>query len=281
MVRKRSGRPVDFRLLVFLLSASGLLVTVSCQKGGKCLSNSGPTISQERPVSPSEKIKTIDLADNVNLYIAQGPTTKVTVEAGSNIISGITTDIHYDTTTYKIKIDSVTIKDSVAIDTILSIRNLNMCNWLRSYDRPLNVYVQSNRLLKVSYDGSGNVASSSPLIGRDFTIDIMGGCGSINLDFQKVTNIYCNMNAGTADVNLTGTCTTANFFLNNTGLCRADGLVDTICYVTHSGTNNCYVNVLRELTVVIKNIGDVYYKTGTDNCFIISTITGSGHLFHE
>ena len=236
----------------WLIAASACMMSiVSCSSGGKCFSNSGPVVFQERPVST---IDSIDLADNVDLVITQDSVEKITVEAGSNIISGITTDI---------------------VDRQLNIRNLNTCNWLRSYDKPIRVHVSVKRLRKISYNSAGNVSTGNTLRFDSLKVEVWGGCGTIDLDVDLGKGAFA-LNMGTVDYNLHGRCDIADFFLSDLGLIQAKDLKTRYCSVTSKGTNDCYVNVEVSLYAIIQNIGSVYY-TG-DPQTVGGKITGSGVL---
>ena len=238
--------------LLALLCSFGLgVITVSCSKGGKCFSNSGSVIMQERPVSPFDSI---DLADDVNLILTQDTVDRIRVEAGSNIISGITTGI---------------------VNRQLMIRNLNTCNWLRSYDKPLNVYVSVRRLWKIYYNAAGNISTANTLRADSIRIEVWGGCGTIDLRLD-CNKGWFNLNMGTADYQLHGRCDIADFYLNDMGLCQAGELGTRYCSVTNRGTNNCYVRVSVALYAIIQNIGSVYY-TG-EPASVGGKISGSGVL---
>ncbi|MCX6286451.1 MAG: DUF2807 domain-containing protein [Bacteroidetes bacterium] len=251
MVKRRSNKTLRYWFIFILAALSGSISTVSCTKGGKCFSNSGTVIMQERPVSAFDSI---DLGDNVNLILTQDSVDKITVEAGSNIISGITTEIH---------------------NKQLSIRNLNTCNWVRSYNKPLNVHVSVHRLWKIYYNAAGNVTSTNTLTGDSIKTEVWGGCGTIDLNLSYNKGWFI-MNMGTADYNFHGRCDIADFYLNDMGLIQAKDLTTRYCSVTNRGTNNCYINVKVSLWAIISNIGSVYY-TG-DPTTVGGKITGSGVL---
>ena len=266
MVKKQSNRIIIFSLLLILVVITGFVVVVSCQKGGKCFSNSGTVVIQDRIVPANQSIDSIDLADNVDLILTQDTVDRIRVEAGSNIISGITTEVD---------------------NCMLQIRNLNSCNWLRSYDKPLNVYVSVKNLKKIQYNAAGNITTANSLqgythiVGKDtlfnkyFNVVITGGCGTMDLSLADSTGDF-SISTGTADFNLHGKCGIATFYLNGLGLCYAIDLATRYCTVTSLGTNNCDVNVSVKLTVIIKNIGSVYYTGDVKPDSIIKKITGSG-----
>jgi hypothetical protein len=251
MVKELLNKMFRYSLIIALLVFLAGFSLVSCQKSGKCFSNTGSVIMQERPVTPFDSI---DLADNVNLILTQDTAFRITVEAGSNIISGITTEIQ---------------------DRQLLIRNLNTCNWLRSYDKPLNVYVSVKNLWKISYNAAGNVSSTNTLRGDSIKIEVWGGCGTIDLNLEYVEGWFV-LNMGTADYNLHGKCDIATFYMNDMGFCQAKDLVSRYCVVNSRGTNDCYVNSTVALYATIENIGSVYY-TGNPGS-VGGKITGSGVL---
>ena len=249
MGKRRSNKAIGF--LFFVAAAAGSMGVVSCNKGGMCFSNSGSVIMQERAVTPFDSI---DLGDNVDLILTQDTVDRITIEAGSKIISGITTDIH---------------------SRQLVIRNLNTCNWLRSYDKPLNAHVSVRNLWKIYYNGAGNVNSTNTLSGDSVKLEIWGGCGTINLTLNYNQGWF-GLFLGTADYNLHGNCNMTSIYMSDMGLCQAKDLKTRYCNVTTRGSNNCYVNVSVSLYAIIENIGSVYY-TGNP-ASVSGKITGSGVL---
>ncbi|MEI7500642.1 MAG: DUF2807 domain-containing protein, partial [Bacteroidota bacterium] len=140
MVRKRSnnmllaGATFAFAMLILLILSPG------CSKEGGCITSTGPVIFEDR--SDLGDFDSISLNDNVNLILTQGTKNIVQVEAGQNIIGGITTEV---------------------INRTLIINNKNICNWLRRYDSPLNVYVTIKNLAKITYNSSGDIRSTNQL----------------------------------------------------------------------------------------------------------------------
>lgn len=251
MAGGRSNRRFFLRLILILSVLPGIAAMFACSKAGKCFSNSGSVIQEARQVSPFDSI---DLGDNVNLILTQDSVDRITVEAGSNIISGITTE---------------------TVNRQLLIRNLNTCNWMRSYEKPLNVYVSFRRFWKLSYNGAGNVSCTNTMNMDSVKLEVFGGCGTIDLTLSSNKGWFV-MNMGTADFQLHGRCDIASFYLNDMGLIQAKDIKTKYCSVNNSGTNNCYVNVSTVLYAVIQNIGSVYY-TG-DPASVGGKITGSGVL---
>jgi hypothetical protein len=224
-------------LLVVIVSIMVCLIAACDKSGVNCISTSGKTIMQERIVGDFD---TIDLEDNVNLILKQDTAIKVIVESGQNIIDGITTEVNNRT---------------------LTIHNLNICNWMRSYDVPLNVYVSVKNLSKIYYNSSGDVSTQNALISRYIMVEAWGGAGTIDLNLD-IFEGYFVLQMGTSDFNLRGSCAIVSFYSGDYGLIDAKDLKSRYTYVTNMGSNDVYVNSSHYMEATISSIGNIYY-TGT------------------
>ena len=223
-----------------------------CDKSGvNCITNNGKTIIQERIL---ENFDSIDVRDYVNLIITQDSINKVMVESGQNIISGITTEV---------------------IDRQLIIRNLNKCNWLRSYDVPVNVFVSVKNLMKIYYLSSGNVSSTNTLKSYSLTVEAWGGGGTIDLDLDNFQG-YFVLQMGTADFNLHGSCAINNIYSGDYGLFQCKNLKSRYTFVTNTGSNDCYVSSSYFLEATIGSIGNIYYTGKPDS--VVTHIQGAGQV---
>lgn len=230
-----------------------LFLLQSCNKGGvsDCFNNTGEITRVSRDVG---EFKTIILHDNVNLIISNSESSFVDVEAGANIIDGIETDLNEN--------------------SVLTIRNNNSCNWIRSYDKPINVYLGSNSFDSIVYRSIGDISTIDTFNIDVLYFSIMEGAGSIKMKI-KTNSIYLSMFAGTADVELMGKSKMTYLYSNAFGLIDASNLFSTLAYVNNSSTNNMYVRTSKDLGAIIGGIGDIYYygdpeyvgleKTGTGN----------------
>jgi hypothetical protein len=236
-----------------------LLISVipgGCSKenGSGCFVPAGEYTTQERP---GGDIRIIELHDNVNLILTQqdaaGP---ITVEAGKNLINGISTEIN---------------------DNRLVIRNGNYCNWTRDFDNPLNVYVPVSKLDTLTYRASGNITCTNTLTNDSLHVDIWEGSGSVkfNVDNQK-SRFY--LHEGTVDLNVKGQ--TIVFVLSSHGFGPVDCLdfESRLIYMNTESPNDCYVNALITLEVEIRNIGNVYYTGNPPS--INAVINGGGQLIN-
>ncbi len=166
--------------IVFLVLV--MLVVSSCQKSsiGDCFTSTGSIQKEERTVS---YFKSIQLEDNVNLFLNQAGQNKLVVEAGGNLLSEIVTE--------------------VTSDSVLVISNNNRCNWVRSYDKPINVYLDFTRLDNLDYRSIGDVINQDTIRLDSMKINVWEGAGKIEL-LLKTETCQANLHDGTADIVLRG-----------------------------------------------------------------------------
>jgi hypothetical protein len=176
------------------------------------------------------------------------------VEAGEKIIGGIKT---------------------VTDNRQLIIDNTNTCNWVRSYDKPLNVYVHVKNLRKIYYLSAGNITTTNVLTPESFLLDVWGGCGSIDLSIN-VNQGFIYEHMGTADITVRGRAVYNSVVLGDFGFLQLKDLNTDFTYVSNTGTNDCYVNAVKYLDATIRSIGNIYYTGKPDTVY--AHITGAGQL---
>jgi len=229
-----------------------LIILGGCGKeGGKCVSSSGQILVEDRRISDFDSIR---VQDHLNVILVQDSVNSVKVEAGENIIGGIVTELS---------------------GRELILRNTNKCNWLRSYTKPINVYVSVKNLLKIHYESSGDISCTDTIRTGYLKIDMWGGCGTIDLRVN-VGDGYFIQHMGTATLVLTGICNISSVYAGDYGLLQLRGLRTGYTFVTNSGSNDCYVNASQVLGATITSIGNIYYSGGPQE--ITTTITGAGQL---
>ena len=235
--------------LILLAMLQGIF---SCKKSGEdCFTSTGSIIRQVRVVTDFD---TIIARENVDIILTQDTVNSVEVEAGEKIIGGIKTEID---------------------NRQLLINNNNTCNWMRSYDKPLNVYVHVKNLRKIYYLSAGNITSTNVLTPASFMLDVWGGCGSIDLSLN-INQGFIYEHMGTADITVRGKAIYNSVVLGDFGFLQLKDLKTDYTYVSNTGTNDCYVNSGRYLDATIRSIGNIYYMGKPDT--IRANITGTGQL---
>jgi hypothetical protein len=232
---------------VFLLNSLMVLLFAMFAGCGKsdvnCFNSNGKVIRQGRNVPDFDSI---DVADYVNLILSQDTVNRVAVESGENIIDAITTEV----TANK-----------------LYIRNNNKCNWVRSYNIPVNVIISVKNLQKIYYNCSGNITTSNTLKSYQLVVEVWGGCGTINMDID-VFQAYFVEQMGTADFNIHGHCPIFTLYSGDYGLFQCKDLATRYTYVTNNGSNDCYVKSTHYLEATIGSIGNIYYTGNPDTLYV-------------
>jgi hypothetical protein len=138
------------------------------------------------------------------------------------------------------------------------------------------VFLKCKQLTGITYNkASGNIYTSDTLVADYFQLNDWNGSGIINLTINTHTSWF-NLSTGPADLVVNGV--SGVNYLYSVGNARADlsKLKTGYTFMNNKSTNNCFVNVEKELEVQIGYVGDVYY---TGNPYkITSEISGSGKL---
>jgi len=227
----------------------------SCKKANvcDCFERTGTTTTEIRELPA---FTTIYVENNMNIYLTQGPTQQVEIEAGKNLMPLISTEVNSDGE--------------------LDIKNYNICNFLRTYKKSINIYITMPRLTYLTNNGVGTIQSTNT-----FTTDTINvrteSLGDIHL---MVNNVYVNGHMhGAGDIYVSGN--TQQFSCNNVGngfINCSNLLVSGYTWLGLSTTGNSYVNVNGLFQVYIHESGNVYYS---GRATVQSTITGSGHLIPQ
>lgn len=236
------------------LLLSGICISwlSGCIKGdGSCFSGSGDVVFQQRNITEFDSIR---IQDHVNVILRQGSVNSVTVEAGENIIGGILTELS---------------------GRELVISNVNQCNWLRSYNKPLNVHLTVRNLQKIHYESSGNIISLDTIRSPVLKIHLWGGCGDIDLLVNIGDGTFIQ-HLGTATLVLKGKCNVSNVYAGDFGLLQLKELRTGYTFVISNSSNDCYVNARHQLSATINSIGNIYYSGNPAE--IVSDIKGAGRL---
>jgi hypothetical protein len=237
---------------ICILFLSIILGNIGCEKSGtNCLTNTGKVIFDKRIVSDFDSI---DVGDYVNLYLTQDSVIDVTVESGQNIIDGITSEVNNRT---------------------LFIRNVNKCNWLRSYNTKVSVHVSVKNLAKIFYNSSGNINTVNTITSSKLSVIAWGGCGTIDLKLNIKEGAF-SLVMGTADFKLHGHSSITSIFSRDFGLIDARDLTTGYTFVKNEGSNDCYVNCSQFMEATIGSIGNIYYTGSPDS--VITYIYGSGQV---
>ncbi len=152
-----------FKILFTLL----VLVTLSsCRKSPvcDCFEVTGNQATDDR-TSALASFNQIVAYDDMNVFISIGPEEKVLISGGENLIRNISAN---------------------ATNGVLSLRNENNCNWLRSYKKStINIYITMPEVTFITNNGYGTIQSADTITTDNFQVETYSA-GDINLA------VHCN-----------------------------------------------------------------------------------------
>ena len=225
----------------------------SCKKEnmGDCFKGTGKIITKTREVS--EAFNTIELEDNVSLVLTQSADYLISVEAGENLIDLIETELKYN---------------------ILTIRNKNKCNWVRSYNKPITVYVSLSKLVSLQYRSAGDVIVTNEFVLDSLRVESWGGAGMVNMTVDCGVGVYA-IHTGTGDLNISGKTGVSYVWNSGNGFFFGENLNTNYTFISTKGTGDCYVNAVTDLGATILHIGNIYYRGNPE---VTADIRGTGKL---
>lgn len=212
-------------------------------KGG--ISGEGPVVKRQLDLASFDKLV---LTNNAKVYLRQGSTQTVEVEAQENIIDNLVREV--DNETWKIRFDQS----------------------VRRYEG-MKVYITLPTIRGVRISGSGSIIGENEFDGLDELGVSVSGSGDIKLKVQAKT--VDSHISGSGDIRLAGTTGAHDIHISGSGEVEAYDLISDSCKVRISGSGDCQVEVRDDLEVRISGSGDVNYK-GRPR--ISSRISGSGDI---
>ena len=205
-----------------------------CKKSG-CLENAGPIKRSERQAN---NFNTIDIKDNINLILTQDTINKLFVEAGENIAPNIKTEI---------------------ANGVLTIKNEASCKWLRNPSEKITVYLNVKDLIRINYNGSGNITSTNTIVADGITFYTDNGAGTIDIDLNAKRTYAYIFNDNT-DMIFHGNSDSCYVYTGERGTIDFRDFVVKNQTVGYGSIRDGYVHATESLNVIMYFKGTLYYK---------------------
>ena len=195
-----------------------------------------------------EKFDAVKLAFNGHVYLRQGNSQSVEIEAQQNVMDLISTDV--SDKTWKIKFEQN----------------------VKSHDG-VKVWITVPHLTMAAVSGSGDLVGQNHFKGLDELRVAVSGSGSVELESDsKSLSVSVS---GSGDIELGGNTGDCQIRISGSGDVEAFDLATETCKVKISGSGDASVNVQNSLEVGIAGSGDVVYKGSPK---VRSKISGSGDV---
>jgi hypothetical protein len=234
-------------LLLFSSALFCLIYLTSCI-GFHTIDGNGNITTENRTLNTFSKVKS---EGSFEVYISQDSVQSVTVEAESNLLPYIETDV----------------SGSVLLIRIREHRNIDN-------HEPIKIYVKSPMVEGIDLSGSGLISCDSMITPN---MDLhLSGSGKMNV--IATTNKIDAHISGSGGITISGSSNESDFNIDGSGNIHAYDLKQDTCYADISGSGDMYLNVNKFLDVKISGSGKVHY---IGNPSVNTFITGSGAVIHE
>jgi len=233
-----------------------LLISIflcSCQRGDDCFTNKGANGSISRKLEVFDKIS---VENRINLIITQDSAKagEVVISGPENLLEEITTDVS---------------------DGWLKIKNMNTCNFVRSYDYELtiNVFLKELRLLNI--DGIASVKTEDTLLIKKLDIEHLA-LSDIHLTLRGDEVFLRSRNS--AHTRLDGKIKVFKGSIEEISNVDAEFLkAEEVLLDTHSPLD-CIVNASKGIFVKIYGPGSILYVYEPSEYKIVDVQLSSGRL---
>ena len=238
------------RFLTFSLLYPSVFLT-ACQKENAwdCVKSTGPIKTEIRYV---DSFRTLRIFDNVEVNVVKDSVHYVEVTAGKNLLENIQTEVK---------------------NGELSLRNINKCNWVRNYDKPLKIRIHVQKIRDVFHDGDATLSSEN-LFPADTLFLHITGAGDTDLELQT-ESVWLDMYE-LGEVRLRGNNNYLTAFILSMGSLKAEALQTKEAYLKITDQGQGFLQVSQLLTAEINGPGNVFYRGSTPQ---IKTFgNGSGQI---
>ena len=189
---------------------------------------------QQRTVGSFQMVKA---SGAINLYVRQGATTKVEVDAAPEVLESIKTEVKGNTLhVYRDKVFSLT-------------------GMLRN--KPVKVYITTPQLSGIEVSGASDVKGETPITADAFRINASGASDvTLTLNAKSLTTNA----SGASDIRLDGRVERQQVDISGSSDYRASDLRSSKANVQASGASDAYVFVDDELQANSSGASDVHNK---------------------
>jgi hypothetical protein len=215
-----------FRL--FCIPLLLLVVLAGCDS----VSGSRNVVKEDRQLGDFSEVS---VSGSMDVYITQGNTRNLTIEAEDNIIPLIETEMHDNDLEIRFK------------------RNTNIRN-----HKPVKIFLTTPVLEGLNLNGSGDVEVKSHFSSPGSMRFSLSGSGDLSGSFNA-PEMRVDL-AGSGDIELKGQTRDLNISIAGSGNCDADELLAETAEVNIAGSGNADVHASRALKANLLGSGNVRYK---------------------
>lgn len=237
----------DYMVVIAIL-VTVMTLSCTCHQVYPHVKGSGDPASEKR--HPGE-FNSVELKIPAEVFISAGNEHSVLIEADSNLIPLLTTDIRSKTLTLQSK------------------KNISLSK------NKIKIFIEMPVIKKLTTMGSGNIYVDDVFKNDYLSLKIMG---SGNITIGTETGILESQIYGSGNLKLEGKAEKHKIDIRGSGDVLSKDLETDICNIRIMGSGNSYVKVNRVLDVNVSGSGDVYFSGSPS---VSKTIRGSGKIIAD
>jgi hypothetical protein len=214
-----------------------LVLIVSCKKAEdkRCLKSFGEMSEIEIPLDSTNEFR---LSKRIKYNFYQDSLKKVVVRAGKNMLKFI---------------------DVNTSEYVTTIQNNNGCNFVRRYDKIVEVDVHYPKYSRIYSESSDSVIFKNTITGQSLSIEIRNGAGVVDIE-ADVDDVAISVSYGVGSYVLKGRSNSAVISLQNKGRGDATGFSAKNIRIYQNSSNDLKVNLdSSEVNVLLNGNGDILY----------------------
>jgi hypothetical protein len=235
-----------------------LLMLLSCggEQKDDCITKLGKVVSEQRDVLPFDKLY---VEDRIKVFLVQDSINYGHIELNgpSNLLNQI---------------------ESTVTDNQLRLINTNTCNFIRSFNYDINVYVYVKELTEIHLESIAEVVSNDT-ININFLNIFHPALSDINLILSGDEVFIRSRNS--ASTILRGNLRVLKGSIEEISNLDAQYLVCEEIYIDTHSPLDCYINATKGMYLKILNSGNIFYINEPTDYKILAEQTGSGQLLKK
>jgi hypothetical protein len=237
--------------LIIYLSLS--LIISGCND--KCLNSLGDQSSEFRDLKGFDKIS---VGNKINLFISIDSAYSLRIDGGENILHNISTEVDGE--------------------GWLTISDQNTCDWFRTYDHEINMYVSLPELVHLFASNTGNIIGLDTIRTKVFRFDQQIASGINELTIVSDTS-FIKLHTGTGDMTCFGETKKLYIYSSSYGYVDCKDFYTPEAWVTARNSGDVQVYSSDTLEAYIHSEGNIHLYGGADKIFLERD--GIGELIHE
>tara|TARA_B100001059_G_scaffold74338_1_gene71916 strand:- start:4022 stop:4756 length:735 start_codon:yes stop_codon:yes gene_type:complete len=235
-----------------------LLMLSSCggEQKDDCITKLGKVVTEQRDVLPFDKLYVEDI---IKVFLVQDSINygRIDLNGPSNLLNQI---------------------ESTVTDNQLRLINTNTCNFIRSFNYDINVYVYVKELTEIHLESIAEVVSNDT-ININFLNIFHPALSDINLILSGDEVFIRSRNS--ASTILRGNLRVLKGSIEEISNLDAQYLVCEEVYIDTHSPLDCYINATKGMYLKILNSGNIFYINEPSDYKILAEQTGSGQLLKK